>query len=167
VTRLLPSIRASVAETVPGGFVSGVVTLEQQVDMSLVRERMLALLATFFAVLALLLACVGLYGVMAYRVARRTREIGIRIAVGAKQRTVVWMMVRETLLLVTIGAALGTLASLEVTPVIAAQLFGVTPRDPWAIAVALAVLGCVTLAAGYLPARHASRIDPVTALRTE
>ena len=167
VNRLLPSIRASVAETVPGGFVSGIVTLEQQVDMSLVRERMLALLATFFAVLALLLACIGLYGVMAYRVARRTREIGIRIAVGAKQQTVVWMMVRETLLLVTIGAALGTLASLEVNPVIAAQLFGVTPRDPVAIAVALAVLAGVTLMAGYLPARQASRIDPVTALRTE
>ena len=135
--------------------------------MSLVRERMLALLATFFAALALLLACVGLYGVLAYRVARRTREIGIRIAVGAKQQTVVWMMVRETLLLVAIGAALGTLSSLEVNRVLATQLFGVTPRDPVAIAVALSVLGCMTLVAGYLPARQASRIDPVTALRTE
>jgi len=167
VSRLLPSIRAAVAETVPGGFVSGVVTVEQQVNMSLVRERMLALLATFFAALALLLACVGLYGVIAYRVARRTREIGIRIAVGAKQQTVVWMMVRETLLLVAIGAALGTLSSLEVNRVLATQLFGVTPRDPVAIAVALSVLGCMTLVAGYLPARQASRIDPVTALRTE
>jgi ABC-type antimicrobial peptide transport system permease subunit len=100
-------------------------------------------------------------------VARRTREIGIRIAVGAKQQTVVWMMVRETLLLVAIGAALGTLSSLEVNRVLATQLFGVTPRDPVAIAVALSVLGCMTLVAGYLPARQASRIDPVTALRTE
>ena len=167
VTRLVPSIRASVAETVPGGFVSGIATIEQQVEMSLVRERMLALLATFFAALALLLACIGLYGVMAYRVARRTREIGIRIAIGARQRSVVWMMVRETLLLVTIGAALGTLASLGVNHFVAAQLFGVTPRDPAAIAVALSVLGCVTLIAGYVPARHASRIDPVKALRAE
>ena len=165
--RLVPSIRASAAETLPGGFVSGITTIEQQVNMSLVRERMLAFLATFFAALALLLACIGLYGVMAYRVARRTREIGIRIAVGASQHTVVWMMVRETLLLVTIGAALGTLASLGVNRLIAAQLFGVTPRDPAAIAVALSVLGCVTLIAGYLPARHASRIDPVKALRAE
>ena len=167
VMRLVPAIRASVAETVPGGFVSGIATIEQQVEMSLVRERMLALLATFFAALALLLACIGLYGVMAYRVARRTREIGIRLAVGARPQSVVWMMVRETLLLVTIGAALGTLGSLGVNRFIAAQLFGVTPRDPTAIVVALSLLGCVTLIAGYVPARHASRIDPVKALRAE
>jgi predicted permease len=167
VTRLAPSIRAIVTGTVPGGFVTGIATMEQQVEMSLVRERMLALLATFFAGLALILACIGLYGVMAYRVARRTREIGIRIAVGARQQSVVWMMVRETLLLVTIGAALGTLASLAANRYIAGQLFGVTPRDPVAIVVALSVLGIVTMVAGYLPARQASRIDPVRALRAE
>jgi len=167
VTRLVPSIRASVAETVPGGFVTGIATMEQHVEMSLVRERMLALLATFFAALALSLACIGLYGVMAYRVVRRTREIGIRIAVGARQRSVVWMMARETLLLVTIGAALGTLASLAANRYIAGQLFGVTPHDPIAIVVALSLLGIVTMVAGYVPARHASRIDPVKALRAE
>jgi len=167
VTRLAPSIRAIVTETVPGGFVTGITTMEQNVEMSLVRERMLALLATFFAALALVLACIGLYGVMAYRVARRTREIGIRIAVGARPQSVQWMMVRETLLLVTIGAALGTLASLAANRYIAGQLFGVTPRDPMAIAVALSVLVIVTVAAGYVPARQASRIDPVRALRTE
>jgi ABC-type antimicrobial peptide transport system permease subunit len=167
VTRLAPSIRAIVTATVPGGFVTGITTMEQNVEMSLVRERMLALLATFFAALALILACIGLYGVMAYGVARRTREIGIRIAVGARQRSVVWMMVRETLLLVTLGAALGTLASLAVNRYIAGQLFGVTPRDPVAIVVALSVLGIVTMVAGYLPARQASRIDPVRALRAE
>ena len=198
VTRLVPSIRAIVAETVPGGFVTEIATMEQHVEMSLVRERMLALLATFFAALALILACIGLYGVMAYGVARRTREIGIRIAVGASQQTVVWMVARETLLLVTIGAALGTLASLAANRYVAGQLFGVTPRDPVAIGVALSVLGFVTLLAGYVPpatpvasirsglagggrgeppkrstypgprpARQASRIDPVRALRTE
>ena len=167
VTRLAPSIRAIVTKTVPGGFVTGIATMEQNVETSLVRERMLALLATFFAALALILACIGLYGVMAYRVARRTREIGIRIAVGASQQSVVWMMVRETLLLVTIGAALGTLASLAANRYIAGQLFGVTPRDPVAIVAALSVLGIVTMVAGYVPARQASRIDPVRALRAE
>jgi predicted permease len=167
VTRLAPSIRAIVTESVPGGFVTGITTMEQNVEMSLVRERMLALLATFFAGLALILACIGLYGVMAYRVARRTREIGIRIAVGAGQRSVVWMMVREMLLLVIVGATLGILASLAANRYIAGQLFGVTPRDPLAIGVALFVLGTVTMVAGYVPARHASRIDPVKALRAE
>jgi putative ABC transport system permease protein len=167
VTRLGPSIRAVATETVPGGFVTGIATMEQHLEMSLVRERMLALLATFFAALALILACIGLYGVMAYRVVRRTREIGIRIAVGARQQSVVWMMVRETLLLVTIGAALGTLASLAANRYIAGQLFGVTPRDPIAIVVALSLLAFVTMVAGYVPARHASRIDPVKALRAE
>ena len=167
VTALAPSIRAMATEMVPGGFVTRITTMEQQVEMSLVRERLLALLATFFAALALILACIGLYGVMAYRVARRTREIGIRIAVGAGQQSVVWMMVRETLLLVTIGAALGTLASLAANRYIAGQLFGVTPRDPVAIAVALSVLAIVTTVAGYVPARQASRIDPVKALRAE
>ena len=165
VTRLAPSIRAIATETVPGGFVTGIATLEQQVELSLVRERMLALLATFFAALALILACIGLYGVMAYRVVRRTREIGIRIAIGARQGSVIWMMVRETLLLVGIGAGLGTLASLAANTYIATQLFGVTPRDPLAIVVALSILGLVTLVAGYVPARQASRIDPVRALR--
>jgi predicted permease len=167
VRRLAPSIRAVATETVPGGFVTGIATIEQQVKMSLVRERLLALLATFFAALALSLACIGLYGVMAYRVVRRTREIGIRIAVGARQHSVVWMMVRETLLLVIIGAALGTLASLAANRYLAGQLFGVTPRDPVAIGVALSVLGIVTMVAGYVPARQASRIDPVRALRSE
>ena len=167
VTLLVPSIRASVAETVPGGFVTGIATMEQHVEMSLVRERMLALLAAFFAALALILACIGLYGVMAYRVVRRTREIGIRIAVGARQPSVVWMMVRETLLLVSIGAALGTLASLAANRYVAGQLFGVTPHDPIAIVVALSLLALVTMVAGYVPARHASRIDPVKALRAE
>ena len=167
VTRLAPPVRAIATATVPGGFVTGIATIEQQVEMSLVRERMLAFLATFFAALALILAGVGLYGVMAYRVARRTREIGIRIAVGARQQSVVWMMLRETLLLVTIGAALGALASLAANRYIAGQLFGVTPRDPVAIVVALSVLGIVTMVAGYVPARQASRIDPVGALRAE
>ena len=164
---LVPSIRAAAAETLPGGFVTAVGTLDQQVQASLVTERMLSLLATFFGGLALTLACIGLYGVMAYRVVRRTREIGIRIAIGARQGSVVWMMIRETLLVVAIGGLLGTAASLAVSGIVASQLFDVAPRDPITIAGALLVLSVVTLAAGYLPARRASRIDPVIALRVE
>jgi predicted permease len=165
VTQLTPSIRTIAGETVPGGFVSGVATIEQQVEASLVRERMLALLATFFAALALILACIGLYGVMAYRVVTRTREIGIRLAIGARHEAVIWMIARETVLLVGIGAALGTLASLAATTYIASQLFDVTPRDPVALGAALLVLAVVTPVAGFVPARQASRIDPVSALR--
>jgi ABC-type antimicrobial peptide transport system permease subunit len=113
------------------------------------------------------LACIGLYGVTAYRVVRRTREIGIRIAVGARERSVIWMIVRETVIVVAVGAILGTMASLAASEFVASQLFDVAPRDPLTISVALVALMAVTLAAGYLPARRASRIDPVVALRVE
>ena len=131
------------------------------------RERLLSMLSTFFAGLALVLACVGLYGVMAYGVVRRTREIGIRIAVGARRPTVVWMVMREMLMLVAIGAALGALASVAVSGYVGSQLFDVTPGDPVATSVALLVLLVVTTSAGFIPARRASRIDPVVALRHE
>ena len=167
VTRFAPIIRPIVTEAVPGGFIATVATVEQRVAASLVRERLLSMLATFFAGLALILACIGLYGVMAYRVIRRTREIGIRIAIGARQQSVVWMMVRETVLLLAVGATLGTILSFTINRYVAGQLFGVTPRDPLAISTALVVLLTVTLAAGYMPARRASRVDPVTALRVE
>jgi putative ABC transport system permease protein len=164
---LVPSIRAAAAETLPSGFVTAVGTLDQRVQASLVTERMLSLLSTFFGGLALTLACIGLYGVTAYRVVRRTREIGVRIAVGARHASVVWMMLRETLIVVAIGGLLGTVASLAVSGVVQSQLFDVPPRDPLTIVVALLVLGVVTLTAGYLPARRASRIDPTVALRVE
>jgi predicted permease len=167
VTSLVPLIRPVVVETVPGGFVASVATIEQRVAASLVRERLLSMLSAFFAGLALILACIGLYGVMAYRVIRRTREIGIRIAIGARHQSVMWLIVRETLLLVLIGAVLGTLLSFTLSRYVASQLFGVEPGDPAATISALLVLTLVTLAAAYLPARRASRIDPVTALRVE
>ena len=137
------------------------------VQASLVRERLLSMLATFFGSLALALACIGLYGVMAYAVVRRTREIGIRIAVGAPQRSVIWMVVRETLALVIAGAALGTITALTASRYVESQLFGVAPGDPVTLSAAILLLLAVTAAAGYLPARRASRIDPVIALRYE
>jgi ABC-type antimicrobial peptide transport system permease subunit len=128
---------------------------------------MLSMLATFFGGLALALACIGRYGVMANSDIRRTREIGIRIAIGAAQRSVIWMVVRETLALVVVGAALGSVTAVGASRYIKSQLFGVAPDDPVAISAAVLLLVAVTAAAGYLPARRASLIDPVTALRYE
>ena len=167
VTRLVPSIRRVATDSVPGGFVSRIGTIEQRLQQSLLRERLLSMLATFFAGLALTLACIGLYGIMAYGVVRRTREIGIRIAIGAPQQSVMWMVVRETFVLVIAGAALGTIASLAASRFITHQLFGVAPGDPLAISIAILLLLVVAVAAGYVPARRASRINPVVALRYE
>jgi predicted permease len=167
VTRFVPPLRTTAAEVVPGGFVTRVATIEQRVEASLVRERLLSMLATFFAGLALTLACIGLYGIVAYGVVRRRREIGIRIAIGARQESVLWMVIRETLTLVAAGATLGIVVSLVANRYLTGQLFGVTPGDPLAIGAAILLLVLVTTAAGYVPARRASRINPVAALRYE
>jgi predicted permease len=167
ITRLVPSIRHTARETIPGGFVTRIATIEQQLKASLVRERLLSMLAPFFAGLALVLACIGLYGVMAYDVVRRGREIAIRIAIGARQQSVIWMVVRESLALVVLGAALGTTAALAAGRYVQSQLFGVAPGDPVAIAAAILLLMSVTTAAAYLPARRATRVDPLVALRCE
>jgi len=161
------SVRKTAEAAIPGGFVTRVGTIEHRLDASLVRERILSVLATFFAGLALILACIGLYGVMGYAVVRRTREIGVRIAVGARQFAVIWMIMREMLVLVAVGAILGTYGAAIASRQISSQLFGVAPGDVVATALAIGVLLIATMAAAYLPARRASRIDPVAALRQE
>ena len=165
--QLVPAIRKAAADTVPGGFVTSVATIEQRVAASLIRERILSALASVFAGLALTLACIGLYGVLAYGVVQRTREIGIRIAIGARQGSVLWMVVRKALVLVAIGAMLGTVAAFAAGRLIGAQLFGVTPGDPAATAAAIFVLFVVTVSAAFIPAVRASCIHPVAALRSE
>jgi ABC-type antimicrobial peptide transport system permease subunit len=164
---LTASVRKTAETVIPGGFVSRVGTIEERVDASLVRERLLSILASFFAGLALVLACIGLYGVMAYGVVRRTREIGVRLAIGARQTTVAWMVIREMLVLVAIGATLGSVGAVFATRQISSQLYGVAPGDSVATFLAVAVLLLATSAAGFVPARRASRIDPVVALRHE
>jgi predicted permease len=142
-------------------------TLDRQLDETLSTERMIAALSASFGILATLLAAIGLYGVMAFVVARRTKEIGLRMALGASQPTILWMVLRETLLLLVLGLAIGVPSSLLLSRYVSSQLFGVTPTDMGAAAFALTALLLVALAAGFLPARRASVIDPMRALKYE
>ena len=142
-------------------------TLQQTTSQVLVEERVTALLSAFFAALALLLASIGLYGLMSYAVTRRTRELGIRAAVGAQRQNILWIVLRETLALTLLGIAIGIPCALVVCRLISSMLFGLTSSDlPTIIAVSLLLL-LVALVAGYLPARRASAIDPNVALRAE
>jgi predicted permease len=134
-------------------------------DQALVQERLLAQLSGFFGLLALSLACIGLYGVMSYDVARRTHEIGIRMALGAQRANVVRLVMRETMSLVVFGMIAGLGAALATTRLIANLLYGLTPNDPLTIALAGLLLLTMAALAGYLPARRASRVDPMVALR--
>jgi ABC-type antimicrobial peptide transport system permease subunit len=142
-------------------------TLDDQMEISLLTERLLATLSSVFGFLATLLAALGLYGVMAFMVTRRTREIGIRMALGAGQGSVVWMVMRETLILAGIGVAIGLAGAYGVTRLIQAQLFGVQPTDLLTMAAAALGIAAVAALAGYIPARRATGIDPMTALRWE
>ena len=142
-------------------------TLDNQLDETLGTERLIATLSAAFGVLATLLAALGLYGVMAFAVARRTREIGLRMALGAQGGQVIWMVMREALLLLGIGLAIGAPAAFALSRLVASQLFSVSPADLGTALLALAVLSLVAAGAGFLPARRASNIDPIKALRYE
>jgi predicted permease len=142
-------------------------TLSGQMEISLLTERLLATLSSVFGSLATLLAALGLYGVMAFLVAQRTREIGIRMALGARQGTVVWTILRESLMLAALGMAIGVAAAYALTRLIQAQLFGVYPTDLLTMCAASLGIAAVTALAGYLPARRATTIDPMIALRWE
>ena len=147
--------------------ISGIKTVPQLVDQSLTLERLLAKLSSFFGLLALVLAALGLYGVMAYSVVRRTKEIGIRMAIGAQPSSVRWMVVRETLLLVLVGVLIGAPTTLAVTRFISSLLYGVKATDPITIALGVLVIVVSAVLAGFFPARAASRVDPLVALRYE
>src|SRR5205814_4545497 len=133
--------------------VTDIGTLAQAVDRSLLRERLITMLSSFFSLLALLLACIGLYGVMSYSVVRRTNEFGIRVALGAGRRDVLWLVLRETMTMVTIGIAVGLPAALAATRLIRNQLFGLEPTDLSTILVATAMMTLLAAVAGYRPAR--------------
>jgi predicted permease len=142
-------------------------TTDEQIDNSLRVERLIASLSSVFGLLATLLAVIGLYGVMAYAVSRRTREIGIRMALGAIGGDVIWMVMREVLLLVAIGVAVGVPAAVLLSQFVKSQLFGLEPHDPATILASTVLLALVAGLAGFVPALRASRIDPMRALHYE
>jgi predicted permease len=143
------------------------VTLSDQVDSTLASERLLMTLCTVFGVLAVLLASVGLYGVLSYAVAQRTQEIGIRMALGATGRNVLWLMLGQSLGLVLAGIAIGLPLAWLSTRLLASVLYGLSPTDPVAIALAMLLLILVALIACWLPASRATKVDPMIALRHE
>ena len=142
-------------------------TMTAVMDESLFIERMVAALSVAFGALATLLAAIGLYGVMSYTVARRTREIGIRMALGAERSSVLWLVLREVALMVGIGVGVGLPLAFALSRIVQSQLFGLSAHDPIALVAAASILAFVALAAGYLPARRATRVDPMLALRYE
>jgi predicted permease len=147
--------------------VTRVTTQSREIDSNINQEIVLARLGTAFAILALLIAAVGLYGTMAYAVARRTREIGIRMALGARRTGVIWMVLREMLVLTALGLLISVPLARATARFISSFLFQMQPNDPRAIAVAVTTVIVATLAAAYGPARRAVRIEPTTALREE
>jgi ABC-type antimicrobial peptide transport system permease subunit len=147
--------------------VVSVTTMEEELGRALAQERLLAMLASGLGLLALLLACLGLYGVMGYDVARRTQELGIRLALGAGARHVVWLVLREAVTLALVGAAFGLGAALVAARFVASLLYGLGPDDPLTLLIAAALLLAVAAVAGYLPARRAAHVDPLEALRSE
>ncbi len=166
----LPAVTAALKQTIAG--VSPHVgvdldLLERRLHDSLQRERLLAIVSGFFGLLAAILATVGLYGVVAYGVARRSHEFGIRMALGAAPGRIAGMVLRETAVLVSIGLGAGLLLALAATRAAAGMLYGLAPHDPVAFVLAAGLLAIVALAASAVPARRAAAVEPVVALREE
>jgi len=160
-------VRQAMAEIDPKLPILDVNTISEQVDRSMGQEELISQLSSFFSLLALSLACIGLYGVMTYSVLRRTNEIGIRLALGAPTGRVLWMVLGESLVLLAIGVGLGIPLTLAATRLVQAQLFGLQASDPATLMGAAAVIAAVTMLAAYLPARRAAKVDPMVALRYE
>ncbi|HUJ22226.1 MAG TPA: FtsX-like permease family protein, partial [Bryobacteraceae bacterium] len=142
-------------------------TLEDQVDDNISNERLIAHLSGYFGTLSLALAAIGLYGVMSYAVTRRAKEIGIRVALGGRRSELIWLVLRESLVLVAVGTGIGIATALALTRLVTSLLYGVSAHDPLSMALAAAILFATAIAATLIPAYRASQADPMTALRCE
>ena len=145
----------------------GLQTMSEQIAVSLRTERLVAGLSAVFGGLATLLAAIGLYGVMAYTVTRRTREFGLRVAFGALQRDIIWLVMRDVLILIAAGLAVGVPLAFALSTLVRSQIFGLGPHDPLTLVSSTLALALVACLAGLIPALRASRIDPLQSLRNE
>ena len=166
-TALVKNVRDIISRAADNLPLTHVLTQTEQIDQTLFLERIMSRLSGFFAALALVLACIGLYGLLAYEVARRTREIGIRMALGAQHRDLLRLVVGQGIVLALVGVFIGVAAALGVTRFLSSMLYGVRANDPFTIAGVAVLLVVVALAACYIPARRAMRVDPMVALRHE
>jgi ABC-type antimicrobial peptide transport system permease subunit len=161
------AIRAAVKDTAPLMDAPEIHTINELVGQTVTTERMITTLSSFFGLLALLLACIGLYGVMSYNVASRTNELGIRMTLGAQTKDVLMIVIRNGMLLTLLGVVVGLAASFVLTRLVSGLLFGVTPTDATTFITIPFLLICVALVACYIPARRATKVDPLVALRYE
>jgi len=164
---IISRTRHAIAEINSNILVNNITSLEEQVDGSIATQSLIGRLSTFFGIVAVFLASIGIYGLLSYSVARRTSEFGVRLALGARSLTLFWMILRESILLLALGLAIGVPIALSSTRILKSQLYELSPIDPTAISVAIAAVSVMTIAAAWLPARRATKIDPMRALRTE
>jgi len=166
-SRLISQVRQAVRSVDPNLPIGGIATLAEQVSSNLAQQRLIARLTTIFGALALGLACLGLYGVMSYTVARRTSELGIRLALGSTRWSALWVVLRESFIVIGAGILVGACLSLAGTRLVSSMLFGLSPHDPLTLAAAAMLLLLVSVASGLLPAWRAAQVDPMAALRHE
>ena len=165
--QIISAVRSAIAEVNRNVPINGIATLAEQVDESTANQRLIAQLSAFFGLLAVLLVCIGMYGLMSYAVARRTNEIGVRMALGAGRFNVLWLVLREIMTLAGIGLVVGVPLTLAGSRMVASMLYGLSPWDPLSLLAAVCLLTAIATLAGYLPARRASLVDPAIALRDE
>jgi ABC-type antimicrobial peptide transport system permease subunit len=165
--RLVPGLERLVRQADPALRLRTALTYATLIDRSIAPERIMATLGGLFGLLALIVASLGVFGVLAFQIARRTNELGVRMALGASRRSLVRLVLRDLTGMLLPGIAIGMGVALMLTGFARAMLFGVTPTDPGVLSVAAAVLAAAAMAAAWLPARHASRVDPLVALRHE